>query len=100
MSFKGFITYLADPNTKLTPGHGTPITKADIAPYRQMIVDVQAKVQQMIDDGKTLKEVLAAKITAPYDAKVPGGTSLLPAGLGTSANRFVGAMYAKLKGAH
>lgn len=105
-TFKGVVaaldmlTNLAGPDTKLIPGHGTPITKADIAPYRQMIVEVQAKVQQMIDDGKPLKEVLAAKITAPYDAKVPGGTAPLPAGLGTSADRFVGSMYAELKAAH
>ena len=92
------LTNLAGPNTKLIPGHGTPITRADIAPYRQMIVDVQAKVQQMINDGKSLKEVLAAKITARYDDKVPGGVTPLPAGLGTSADRFVGAMYAELKG--
>jgi hypothetical protein len=53
----------------------------------------------MIDDGKSLKEVLAAKVTAPYDDKVPGGIKPLPAGFGTSAERFVSAMYAELKGA-
>jgi cyclase len=105
-TFKGVVaaldmlTNLAGPNTKLIPGHGTPISKADIAPYRDMILDVQAKVQQMINDGKSLKEVLAAKVTAPYDATVQGGLTPLPAGLGTSADRFVGAMYAELKGAH
>ena len=103
-TFKGVVaaldtlTNLAGPNTRLIPGHGTPITKADIVPYRQMIVDVQAKVQQMIDDGKSLNEVLAARLTAPYDDKVPGGVTPFPAGLGTSADRFVGAMYAELKG--
>jgi len=45
-----------------------------------MILVVQAKVQQMIAEGKTQQEVLAAKVTAPYDARVPGG--LLPAGAG------------------
>ena len=69
---------------------------ADLAPYRDMIVDVEGKVQQMIDEGKSVQEVLAAKLTAPYDAKVPGGLTPLPAGLGTSANRFVGEMYAEL----
>jgi hypothetical protein len=60
-----------------------------------MILDVQAKVQQMIAQGKTLQEVLAAKVTAPYDAKVAGG--LLPAGAGTSADRFVTMVYSELK---
>lgn len=86
---------MAGPDTKLIPGHGTIIYRTDIAPYRDMILAVQAKVQQMIAQGKTREEVLAAHVTAPYDAKVPGG--LLPAGAGTSADRFVGMVYSELK---
>ena len=88
---------LAGPNTRLVPGHGTIINRTDIVPYRDMILGVQAKVQQMIREGKSEKEVLSAKVTAPYDAKVPGG--LLPAGAGTSADRFVSMVYSQLKGA-
>src|SRR5438105_2476353 len=61
---------LAGPNTRLIPGHGTIINRTDIVPYRDMILGVQAKVQQMISQGKSEQEVLAAKVTAPYDAKV------------------------------
>ena len=86
---------LGGPDTKLIPGHGTIIHRTDLIPYRDMILAVQAKVQQMIAQGKTREEVLAAKVTAPYDAKVPGG--LLPAGAGTSADRFVGMVYSELK---
>jgi glyoxylase-like metal-dependent hydrolase (beta-lactamase superfamily II) len=86
---------LAGPNTRLVPGHGTNINRADILPYRDMILGVQAKVQQMINEGKSEQQVLAAKVTAPYDAKVPGG--LLPAGAGTSADRFVSMVYSQLK---
>jgi glyoxylase-like metal-dependent hydrolase (beta-lactamase superfamily II) len=86
---------LAGPNTRLIPGHGTVIHGTDIIPYRDMILGVQAKVQEMIRQGKSEKEVLAAKVTAPYDAKVPGG--LLPAGAGTSADRFVSMVYSQLK---
>ena len=60
---------VAGPNTKLIPGHGTFINRKDIIPYRDMILAVQARVQQLIDQGKTEAEVLAAKVTAPYDAK-------------------------------
>ncbi len=87
---------LAGPNTRLIPGHGTVIHRTDIVPYRDMILDVQAKVQKMIGEGKSEREVLAAKVTAPYDAKVPGGLS--PAGAGTSADRFVSMVYSQLKG--
>jgi cyclase len=89
---------LAGPNTRLVPGHGTIINRTDIIPYRDMILGVQAKVQQMISEGKSEQEVLAAKVTAPYDAKVPGG--LLPAGAGTSADRFVRMVYSQMKGAN
>jgi len=89
---------IAGPNTKLVPGHGTYINRNDIIPYRDMMLGVQAKVQELIAQGKTLQDVLAAKVTAPYDAKVPGG--LLPAGAaGTSADRFVSMVYSQLKGA-
>lgn len=88
---------LAGPNTKLIPGHGTIINRADIVPYRDMILAVRSKVEQMISQGHSEQEVLAAKVTAPYDAKIPGG--LLPAGAGTSADRFVRMVYSQLKGA-
>lgn len=87
---------LAGPNTRLIPGHGTIINRTDIIPYRDMIVDVRTKVQRLIDEGKSEQEVLAAKVTAAYDAKVPGGS--LPAGAaGTSADRFVRMVYSQLK---
>ena len=88
---------IAGPTTRLVPGHGTYINRTDIIPYRDMILDVQKRVQQLIAQGKTLQEVLAAKVTSAYDAKVPGG--LLPAGAaGTSADRFVTMVYSQLKG--
>src|SRR5262245_52018419 len=88
---------IAGPNTRLVPGHGTYITRTDIVPYRDMMLAVQGRVKELIAQGKTLQETLAAKVTAPYDAKVPGG--LLPAGAaGTSADRFVSMVYSQLKG--
>ena len=87
---------LAGPDTRLVPGHGTIIKRDDIVPYRDMIFAVQGKVQELIAAGKSLQDVLAAKVTAPFDAKVPGG--LQPAGTGTSADRFVAAVYRELKG--
>ncbi|MEP7241466.1 MAG: MBL fold metallo-hydrolase [Devosia sp.] len=92
------VTQLADAQTQLLPGHGSAVTVADIAPYRAMIVAVEHEVKQMIADGKSLKQVLSARLTAPYDATVPGALTPLPAGLGTSADRFVGEIYAELAG--
>jgi cyclase len=81
----------ADANTTIVPGHGTLIKRDAIVPYRDMILAVADRVQQMITQGKSLQDVLAAKVTAPYDAKVAGGTD-------SSADRFVGAVYQELKG--
>ncbi len=88
---------LAGENTRLVPGHGTIIHRSDILPYRDMILDIQAKVERMIGEGKSEQEVLAAKVTAPYDAKVPGG-QLAAGAAGSSADRFVRMVYSQLKG--
>ncbi len=68
------ITRLAGPNTTLIPGHGTLIKKGDMQPYRAMVADVLAKVKTMREQGKSLADVLAANLTAPYDAGTLGDT--------------------------
>ena len=88
---------VAGPNTKIVPGHGTYINRNDIIPYRDMILAVQARVQELINQGKTEEEVLAAKVTAPFDAKVPGGLLVANTGGGTTADRFVRMVYSQLK---
>jgi len=80
----------ADASTTIVPGHGTLIKRDAIVPYREMILAVTDKVHEMIQQGKSREEVLAAKVTAPYDGKVAGGT-------GSSADRFVSAVYQELK---
>jgi glyoxylase-like metal-dependent hydrolase (beta-lactamase superfamily II) len=91
---------LAGPKTVLVPGHGTVISRADLAPYRDMIVKTRDRVRQMINDGKSLNDVLGAKLTAPYDAAVPGALTPLPPlplGFRTSADRFIATLYNELK---
>ncbi len=80
----------ADANTTIVPGHGTLIKRDAIVPYREMLLAVADKVHEMIGQGKSLQEVLAAKVTAPYDAKTAGGTE-------SSADRFVSELYEELK---
>ena len=63
---------LSDDSTVLVPGHGTLIHKKDLLPYRAMLIDILAKVKTLVDQGKTLDEVLAANLTAPYDANTAG----------------------------
>jgi cyclase len=81
---------LAGPNTTLVPGHGTLIKKKDLLPYRAMLVDIMAKVKTLRDQGKSLKDVLAANLTAPYDKNTLGDTQ-------QSKDRFITEAYDEVK---
>lgn len=80
----------AAPDTTLVPGHGTLVTKKDLLGYRAMLVDILAKVQNLRNQGKSLEEVLAANLTAPYDATTLGDTK-------QSKDRFIAEVYDELK---
>jgi len=84
------IEKLAGPDTTLVPGHGTLIKKNDLLAYRAMLVDVLAKVKTLRDQGKSLKEVLAANLTAPYDKTTLGDTP-------ESKARFITEVYDEVK---
>ena len=87
---------IAGPDTVLIPGHGTWIKRTDLVPYAEMIKGVRDKVKELMAQGKTEKEVVAAKPTAPWDAKTAGGLGAAGADL-TSADRFVSELYQELK---
>ncbi len=84
------IQTLAGPKTTLIPGHGTLVSKKDLLGYRAMLVDILAKVQKLRDQGKSLDEVLAASLTAPYDVTTLGDTK-------QSKDRFITEVYHELK---
>jgi cyclase len=80
---------LCDANTKVVPGHGAIVDRNGLMAHRDMIIAIRDKIAPMVSQGKTLDEVMAAKPTADFDAKVPGGD--------TTIQRFVGQVYAELK---
>jgi glyoxylase-like metal-dependent hydrolase (beta-lactamase superfamily II) len=84
------IQKLAGPDTTLVPGHGTLVRKNDLLGYRAMLVDILGKVQKLRDEGKSLDEVLAANLTAPYDATTLGDTK-------QSKDRFITEVYDEVK---
>jgi cyclase len=84
------IEKLARADTTLIPGHGTLIKKSDLLGYRAMLVDILAKVKTLRDQGKSLKEVLAANLTAPYDKTTLGDTQ-------QSKDRFITEVYDEVK---
>src|SRR5204863_5346597 len=81
---------VSDPDTILIPGHGTLIKKKDLQSYRAMLVDIMAKVTTLRNQGKSLKEVLAANLTAPYDKTTMGDTQ-------QSKDRFINEAYDEVK---
>jgi glyoxylase-like metal-dependent hydrolase (beta-lactamase superfamily II) len=79
----------AGPNTKIVPGHGPMVDRSAVAAHRDMVIAIRDKVAALVRAGKTQDEVIAAKPTADYDAKIQQP--------GTTADRFVGQLYAELK---
>ena len=84
------IQKLAGPDTTLVPGHGTLVKRKDLLGYRAMLVEILAKVRKLRDEGKSLDEVLAANLTAPYDATTLGDTK-------QSKDRFITEVYDEVK---
>jgi cyclase len=81
---------VSDPDTILIPGHGTLIKKKDLQSYRAMLVDIMAKVTTLRNQGKSLKDVLAANLTEPYDNTTMGDTQ-------QSKDRFITEAYDEVK---
>jgi len=77
---------IAGPNTKILPGHGTVVGRAQVVAHRDMILDVAARVRALVAQGMNVDQVLAAGPTRAYDAGMD------------SPERFVRALYTELGG--
>ena len=55
------------PDAIVIPGHGPVTDTAALSRYVYMLKTVRSRVVAMIDDGKTLQEVMDAKPTADFD---------------------------------
>jgi hypothetical protein len=84
------IVALARQDTKIVPGHGAVVDKTAVAAHKAMMIAVRDKVAVLVRQNKTQEEVIAAKPTAEFDAKVTGATP-------QTADRFVGQLYQELK---
>ena len=79
----------AGPNTKVLPGHGPITNRAGIIAHKRMALALRDQVAKMIAQGKTQEQIVAAKITNPYEKQTGNA-----AGTG---DRFVGQLVAELK---
>ena len=57
---------MADDETKIIPGHGTLATKADLQRDLLVLTDSQARVKLLVDQGRTIDEILEANPLSVY----------------------------------
>jgi glyoxylase-like metal-dependent hydrolase (beta-lactamase superfamily II) len=58
--------------TIIIPGHGAIGNRAQLIEFHDMLVTIKQRVSKLKNQGRTLKEVIAAKPTASYDQKWGG----------------------------
>jgi cyclase len=58
---------LIDDATKVIPGHGPMSNKVALRAYRDMLVTVRDRVHAEVAKGRTIDQILAAKVAADFD---------------------------------
>lgn len=64
---------MTNDQTKIIPGHGPVADRARVRAFREMLLVLRDRMRAEVAAGKTLDQVLAARITADYAAEWPGG---------------------------
>ena len=64
---------LSNAETKIVPGHGPLSNRADLAAWREMLVDVRRRVRKAIAAGDSLDAIIAARPTRNWDARYGAG---------------------------
>lgn len=98
-TFKGIIdglnaaAELASDKTRIIPGHGQLTDKKLLVQVINMYIEIRDGIQSLINEGKSLQQVLAARPTAKYDERWAGQG---PFG---GVERFVTVVYNELSAA-
>ncbi len=67
-----------DDETKVVPGHGPVTTRAKLARYIEVLTIVRGRIQALIDEGKSLEDIVAAKPTAEFDEEFKANAFMVP----------------------
>jgi cyclase len=62
-----------DENVKVVPGRGRVGTKKDLVDYLAVMKLLKSRITKVIEEGKSVEEVVALKPTADFDAKWANG---------------------------
>ena len=76
---------MTNAQTRIVPGHGQVTDRNRLKAWRDAVVAVRTRVEAEVRARKTIEQVLALKLTAPYEKEWPGGHE-----------RFVRAVYEEL----
>jgi cyclase len=71
--------YLQEGGTYVIPGHGRVGDEADMLEYRDMIVIIRDRIQDMAKRGMTIDQVKAAQPTLDYDPRYGNPTAFIEA---------------------
>jgi cyclase len=82
----GLLIGSCGPDTKIVPGHGSVSSREDVIGFRDMILDVRAKVVPLVEQGMTYDQVAATNPTASYNDRYG------------NPERFLRAVYTELGG--
>jgi glyoxylase-like metal-dependent hydrolase (beta-lactamase superfamily II) len=55
--------------TYIIPGHGRVSDEADVVEYRDMVVIIRDRVQDLVTKGMSLEQIKAARLTFDYDRR-------------------------------
>jgi len=76
----------AGPDTKIIPGQGVVSDRMDVMGFRDMIIDVADRVEEMVSQGMSYEEVFSANPTEAYNDRYG------------DPDRFLRAVYTELGG--
>jgi len=75
--------------TLVIPGHGRIASESDVVEYRDMVTIIRDRVQALLNEGKSFREILAARPALEYDG--------LYSGRDWSTEMFLEAVYEELR---
>jgi hypothetical protein len=83
--------YRSQGGTWVVPGRGRLSDTADVASYRNMVVIIRDRVQDLISKGKTLAQIKAARPSLDFDGRY--GSTTGP----WTTDMFIEAVYRSLQ---
>ncbi|HWN87094.1 MAG TPA: MBL fold metallo-hydrolase [Vicinamibacterales bacterium] len=79
--------------TRIVPGHGRITNEIDAVEYRDMLTIIRDRIARLVDEGRTLEQVKAARVSLDYDGVY--GTASGP----WTTDAFIAAAFTELSAA-